>query len=312
MTRTGTAWLIVGWLAWGLTAPTVSWASSETDALIKKLVEKKILTVEEAQEIRHEVAAEAAATPKAREADTKEPVKKMAGGSWLDTVKWSGDFRLRHENQFRDPAVDRARERMRLRVGLTAKPVDPLLIGVRLATGASGDPLATNQSFTATFDKKAIFLDQAYAKYTPWPWVSLIGGKMPNPYQTATEIIWDADVTPEGFALQLSSPSPIPIKPFATVGYYVLTENNTKKADPGLLGFQGGATVELPWGLTWQPSVADYYFTSLTKRSPTSQVAGAPAGNTTVTEGGTQKFAYEFNLLSVLNKVTFPKVLGQP
>lgn len=310
--------VLVGWLAAALGLPQLAWASSETDALINKLVEKKILTVEEAQEVRNDMAKDAGPIAKAQEADTKDTVKKMAGGSWLNTVKWSGDFRLRHETQFRDPAVDRARERMRLRFGFTAKPVDPLLIGVKLGTGASGDPLSSNQSFTSTFDKKAIFLDQAYAKYTPWSWLSMTGGKMPNPYQT-TDLVWDPDVTPEGFAVQLKSPSPIPglaevvpVKPFATVGYYVLTENSTKKADPGLLGFQGGADVDLPWGISWQPSVADYFFTSLKKRSATSQVAGAPAGNTTVTENGTTKFKYEFNVLSFLNRVTLPEVFGHP
>lgn len=296
------------------------WAASEVDALLNKLVEKGVLSVEEAQEVRNDMAKDADKRAKANEADTKDVVKKMAGGSWLDTVKWSGDLRLRHESQLREPAVDRLRERFRLRFGFTAKPWEALEIGVRLASGASGDPLATNQSFGATFDKKAIFIDKAYGKYTPWSWLSLIGGKMENPFEVVPEgVVWDSDVTPEGVAVALKSPMAVPVlkeflpvTPFANIGAFQISELSGDAGDPALFGFQGGANIDLPWGgWTFQPSVAYYDFTAV-KGTNVSNMTGTPAGNTTTTEGAARKLTDDFNLISVLGKLSIPDVFGQP
>ncbi len=299
-------------------------ASSETDALLNKLVEKGILTVSEAQEVRNEAAGGSKERATAQEADVKETASKMPGGSWLSTVKWSGDLRLRHETQFRDTSSsgadtpNRNRERFRLRFGFTAKPMDPLEIGVRLGTGTSGDPIAPNQSFTNTFDKKAIFIDKAYAKYTPQQWVSMIGGKMDNPF-LYTDLVWDPDTTPEGAAVQLKSPEPLPVlkewlpvQPFVNAGAFALGEiNNAKKGHPSVWGIQGGANIDLPFeGMTFQPSVAYYDFGEIkgnTVASVTTASAGA-AGNTT--SGG--KWVFDYNELDILGRLTIPDVLGQP
>lgn len=194
-----------------LIGPLPAWAGENEmmDILVHKLVQKGVLTREDARQIRKELAEGSARMAKARQAQAQDSAKKMAGGRWFETVKWKGDPRLRHETQKREPAADRNRERFRLRFWFTAKPVEPLRIGVRLATGTSGGPVSTNQSFDATFDKKSVFIDQAYAQYSPWDWLSLIGGKMDNPLET-TDIVWDGDVTPEGLAALLQSPSPLP------------------------------------------------------------------------------------------------------
>ncbi len=294
--------------------------ASETDALLNKLVEKKILTVEEAQEVRNEMAQESGPSAKVREADTKDVVKNLPGGSWLNTVKWGGDLRLRHETQFRDPAIMRNRERFRLRYGFTATPVKPLEIGVKMGTGTSGDPLSNNQTFTNTFDKKAIFVDLAYAKYTPWSWFSVTGGKMNNPFKT-TDIVWDPDVTPEGVALQLKSPQAIPVlkewlpvRPFANLGAFPLAELNTTKGHPAVYAYQGGADIDLPFfGMGFQPSVAYYDFQGIKNvlvSNVTTASAGA-AGNTTFSSAGT-RFAYDYNIVDVLGRLTVPDVIGQP
>lgn len=294
--------------------------ASETDALLNKLVEKKILTAEEAQEVRNEMAKESGPQAKMQEADTKDVVKKMAGGAWLDQVKWSGDLRLRHETQFRDPSVVRNRERFRLRFGFTAKPWDPLAIGVRLATGASGDPVSANQSFTSTFDKKAIFVDRAYGRYTPWPWVNLVGGKMDIPFETSSSegTVWDYDVTPEGVAIQLKSPesvpglkSVVPVQPFVNLAAFQISELNADSGDPGLLGAQVGANVDLPWGMTFHPSAAYYDFTAIKNRK-TSNVTNAPAGNSTVTEGSATKFLNDYDVVNIVGKLSIPEIFSQP
>lgn len=308
-------------------SPGRAWAgeNERMDALIHKLVEKGVLTDEEAQAIRNEVTEESAKNAASRAAETKDTVKGMAGGSWVDKVKWSGDLRLRAETQMREPAVDRTRERFRLRFGFLAKPWDPLEIGVRLATGTAGDPLATNQSFGASFDKKAIFIDQAYGKYTPWKGgsgplsgLSLIGGKMENPFATTPEgIVWDSDVTPEGAALQWKDPNPIPglekflsVKPFVNGGAFQLSELSGDAGDPAIFGGQLGADINLLWNWVFQPSVAYYDFTAI-QGSSTGNVTGGALGNTTTT--GT-KYAYDYNLTSLQGKLSTAELplLKQP
>ncbi len=87
MTRRGTIWLFAGWVMVATGFPPVAWASSETDALINKLVEKRILTVEEAQEVRNDMAKDSENRAKAQAVEVKDIVKKMPGGGWLDPEK---------------------------------------------------------------------------------------------------------------------------------------------------------------------------------------------------------------------------------
>ena len=309
-------------LSFGLIACPRPADASETDALLNKLIEKGILTSEEAQEVRNDMAKEAGPAAETRAVETKETVKKMRGGSWLDKVKWAGDLRLRHETVLREPATDRQRERMRLRFGFVANPFDPLEVGVRLATGASGDPLSTNQSFTATFDKKAIFVDQAYGRYTPWKGsenllstLSFIGGKMENPFVTTTEgIVWDSDVTPEGVAVQWKDPQPLPVvkellpvRPFFNIGAFQISELNADSGDPAVFGFQGGADIDLPLGVGFQPSVTYYDFTAV-QGIATSNITNSPGGNTT----SSGRIVDDFDLVSTQAKITTPPIFGQP
>ena len=321
--RKAALFLVLGLVGWCVAGPVGSAsAASEVDALLNKLVEKGVLSSSEAQEVRNEMAGEAAEISKIRAVETKETVKAMRGGSWLDKVKWGGDLRLRHETVKREPAVDRLRERFRLRFGFVANPWDPLEVGVRLATGASGDPLSTNQSFTNTFDKKAIFLDQAYGKYTPWKGsenllstLSFIGGKMENPFVTTPEgIVWDSDVTPEGLAVQWKDPKPLPlldrllpIRPFANFGVFQISELNNDAGDPAVFGYQGGADIDLPWGIGFQPSFTYYDFTAV-KGSATGNITNSPGGNTT----SSGRIVDDFNLISTQIKLTFPPIFNQP
>ncbi len=293
--------------------------ASEMDILLRKLVEKKVLTEQEAQEVRGEVEQEVARSAKFEKEDVKETVKKIPGGTWLEKTKWAGDLRLRHESQLREPAADRHRERFRLRFGFTTKPWDQMEVGVRLATGASGDPVSTNQSFTGTFDKKAVFIDRAYAKYTPWPWFNLVGGKMEIPFDTATEIFWDGDLTPEGVAVQFKTPEPLPFfketfptKLFANVGAFQISELSDDAGDPAMFGFQVGKETGLPRGLVWTSSIGYYDITAVRgKRTSDITQVSAPSGNSTDGPVAAPVYRYDFNPLDIQGKLLIPDILGQ-
>jgi hypothetical protein len=133
-----------------------------------------------------------------------------------------GDARLRYEyrgGRFPDDDPhhpndwqERERERYRLRLGLRGTLLDDWFFGVRLET--SQNPRSTNVTFGddassssagggGPFAKGSdgINVGQAYLGYKGIPDLTLIGGKMPNPFVT-TRMVWDDDINPEGLAEQ--------------------------------------------------------------------------------------------------------------
>jgi hypothetical protein len=118
-------------------------------------------------------------------------------------MEMKGDFRLRYQgDDFADEATAKTRHRgrFRLRVGVERKEVLPgLKVGLRLASGETNDATSTNQSFDDHFNRKNVWIDQAYVLYTPPsnPDLTLGGGKVANPF-LSTDIVWDSDVNPEG------------------------------------------------------------------------------------------------------------------
>lgn len=292
-------------LAMGTVGVPSASAQSEVDALLNKLVEKGVLSVSEAQEVRNEMAGEAKTRTKARQAEIEQVARKSVLPKWVQSTKWFGDLRLRFESQIRNNAKQRNRERVRLRFGFKTQPVDKLEVGVRLATGDAGDPVSTNQSLTDLFDSKPVRLDRAYAKFTPWEGVGLTAGKMANPFKVSPDLIWDGDITPEGAALQFESPREIlpGVTPLANLAAFRIDELSGDVGDPGMLGAQGGARVAVPgtdW--TWTPAVAYYDFTGVKGRTASS-LPGAPAGNTTTAAGG---FRDDFDILNFFSELKMP------
>jgi hypothetical protein len=140
---------------------------------------------------------------------------------WVTALKINGDFRGRMEGfyssgQQADAAGnlidfnDRLRFRYRLRLGITATIQDNFEVGMRFTSsepaGAfGGDPISGNTTFDSNGSKKFIYVDLAYAKWSPINNRSWTGsttfGKMENPF-LFTSIVFDADYTPEGIAFQ--------------------------------------------------------------------------------------------------------------
>jgi len=169
--------------------------AGEIDLLLKKLVEKGVLTGSEAQQVKIE---------------TQEQVKKeIATGqssalpAWVQNTKLKGDLRLRYENKHEknNNNIEKGTHigRVRMRLGIETKINDKIMAGIGVATG-SGDPRSTNISFGDYNSKKTLVLDYAYGKYTPLPWLKLVGGKMllNDVLWEPTDLIWDTDITPEG------------------------------------------------------------------------------------------------------------------
>jgi hypothetical protein len=179
--------------------------AQDAGALLDLLVRKKLITDQEAEEVRAELTKEVATT---------------SGGKWklsapITELELYGDARMRYEYRGgetagsttpRSDSQERERERYRLRIGLRGVLADDWFFGVRLETSTS--PRSTNITFNddssnGPFAKNSdgIAVGQAYLGYRGFKDITLIAGRMPNPLIT-TLMTWDADINPEGVAEQ--------------------------------------------------------------------------------------------------------------
>ncbi len=153
----------------------------------------------------------------ARAVDAKQVAALPDSLKWVDTLKWSGDLRYRHE-YIDDQAVStfntKNRHRVRARLKLQAEVNDEVDVTVRLASGSDDSPTSTNQTLgesgsnknSTGFSTKELWLDMAYADWHP-NWLSgtnILMGKMEMPFYKAgkNQMIWDSDLTLEGIAVK--------------------------------------------------------------------------------------------------------------
>lgn len=125
-----------------------------------------------------------------------------AAKSWVDTVAVKGDLRYRYENITEDGKDDRQRDRIRARIGASAKINDDVKGEIQFSTG-DGDPISGNKTLGDGFTKKDMGLNLAYLDWTVQDGVNVIAGKMKNPFICVSDMIWDGDLTPEGVAAKV-------------------------------------------------------------------------------------------------------------
>ncbi|HEV2096162.1 MAG TPA: putative porin, partial [Chthoniobacterales bacterium] len=185
----------------------ISAHAQDAGALLDLLVKKRLITDQEAEEVRADLTKEASST---------------AAGKWklsspITELELYGDARVRYEVRTAESGrpdtittpgdnTQRNRSRYRLRLGLRGILVDDWFFGLRLET--SSNSRSTNvtigdESSGGPFSKgsEGINVGQAYLGYKGFHDVTLTAGRMPNPLVT-TSMVWDADINPEGIAEQ--------------------------------------------------------------------------------------------------------------
>ncbi|MBN2119570.1 MAG: putative porin [Candidatus Omnitrophica bacterium] len=213
--------------------------AGEVDILVEKLVEKGVLSHGEAQQILTE---------------TKEEIRRELAAAehpsvpeWVQKLKLSGDFRLRYQWQDneQDTRSGRNRGRIRYRLGLETM-VGKTKIVAGLASGGA-DPRSTNQTFQDTFSTKGINLDYAYLQYSPFSWMTLVGGKMERKpvLWEPTDLLWDGDINPEGGAMLLSHGLDENTELFMNSGLFVLDEEGGASDEPWMAFVQPGVSAKL-------------------------------------------------------------------
>lgn len=164
----------------------------------------------------------------------------------------------------------RSRQRLRMRLGLTAKVTDEVGVGVRLATGSATDRVSTNQTLGQNFNKYELYVDRAFVRLDPAEWVSIQGGRIPNPW-FATEMTWNENLNFEGFATSFRRPVVDDgFAPFATLGYFPLRESTPPgRNSRSLWGAQVGASMELDSRTRVKFGLAYYSYNNIEGRSDT-------------------------------------------
>lgn len=192
----------------GLLAVTAQ--ATEVGPLIDVLVQKKIISPEDAEKLRADLSKE----------NSKTPAGKLQLSDSIKGVKLYGDLRLRYQYDQTTQAQpsprtvsstganptdaalgaspvtnQRSRERFRLRVGADVQATDTVFGGFGLATGQAAD--SNNETYTSGFDNYNIYINKAFIGWKPTPWFTLLGGKYENPLYT-TDLVWDPDINPTG------------------------------------------------------------------------------------------------------------------
>src|SRR5919108_2294936 len=172
--------------------------AQEAGALLDLLVRKRIITDQEAEEVRAELVKESAST---------------AAGKWklsapITEIELYGDARMRYEYragrlpdhfQFgqdnQNDWQERKRQRYRFRLGVRGTVLDDWFFGMRMETNSNprsanitfGDDSQVNGPFSK--DNDSVRVGQVYIGYKGFPDITLTAGKMPNPF-VSTSMVW--------------------------------------------------------------------------------------------------------------------------
>ena len=209
--------------------------AGELDILLDRLVDKSVLEPGEAQEIR---------------IGTQEELKKEISQQrnatlpmWVQTLKFRGDVRIRYQyNNNENNLYKQNRARYRLRFFVDAKVNDKVYTGFGFASGSSVDPRSTNQTFADNFSKKPLWIDYVFAEYNASDYLAFTAGRNKNPLWLTNDMLWDADINPEGLSARVTAPLNYNWQFFGNAGYFVLGEALAEPNDPGMFFAQPGVS----------------------------------------------------------------------
>lgn len=153
-----------------------------------------------------------------------------AAPEWVDRIRIHGDLRLRSASTFYSksnsntiidvsswnatgpydvyaptfvvPTLNATNDRIntaqiRARLGLDAKVIDGVEVGLQLATGDDPGPISTNAALGGGFRKRDFWLQNAYVRAEFVEGLTAMGGRFDNPLRT-TDLMFDPDLAFDG------------------------------------------------------------------------------------------------------------------
>jgi len=156
-------------------------------------------------------------------------------------LRFGGDFRYRAETIRIAEQPDRDRQRFRARLRARLGLSDTVTVGLGLSSGGAS-PASGTQSFDDGASYKDVDFDQAFVSWrAPVPGMSVIAGKMVNPFRRVGgyDLLWDSELFPEGVAVVVERD-----RWFASMAEFLL-EERPSSADTWLFGAQAGMHFDL-------------------------------------------------------------------
>jgi len=287
-------------------AVAITAGAESSDPLLELLIQKGMVTREEAGRVRAEAEANRTNQAAMPPVDSKWKIAKS-----IKNVELFGDVRLRYEHREASTPVgarlELDRARVAARFGLRGEVFDDFYYGFRLETSSNPrSPWVTfGNSSPGPFGKSAdsIFLGQAYLGWRPEDWVDLTVGKMPNPLYT-TAMVWDPDLNPEGAAERFKYRVGA-AELFANFGQFVYQDNSPSFISGSLLpavvnssrteqrtdttflfAYQGGVKYQFAKDISAKVAPALYQYTGLmASQSLTAGVSPNGIGDAFIGEG---------------------------
>jgi len=242
------------------------------DPLLNLLLQKGILTEEEAKKVQTELD-----TGRTNALQMPPPESKWKINNAIKSIELFGDLRVRYEYRkadVPDGRVELDRGRYAVRLGLRGEAFDDFYYGVRVDTAAnSRSPwltFGTSSSgipYQGPYGKSTAGIDigQVYIGWKPENWFDFVIGKMPQPFYT-TPMVRDTDINPEGAAEKFKY-TVGEADFFATFGQFLYQDVNPTYASGGL-GFNGsaGQRTSPVFQLAWQAGVNYHIKTNLSAK----------------------------------------------
>ena len=219
------------------------------------------------------------------------PTPALAGD---EPWKFEGDLRYRHDTLGVGDEDLNHRHRIRARFGVLNLLRDDLTLGLRIATASdNGDPVTANQTLSPAFTKKPLMLDLAFFDCRPVKGLSVLGGKMKNPFHRPadSQMVWDSDLTPEGLGVTYSRQH-TRVKWFVTGGAFWTMDRRDGEPDAHLLAGQAGVGLKLGGDFLLVAAGAYYDYTALEGYGPLFD--DEPFGNTVDATG---LYEHDYNLV---------------
>lgn len=156
-----------------------------------------------------------------------------ASASERGVPKWSGDLRLRADNENNDGNDARLSEKFRLRLDVKVPIDEKLRAELRLMAGqnARSGNQTMGDSSDPGFTRRYIGLDLAYAEWSPLSFFKLVGGRIPQVHERpgGSQLILDEDISLEGGAILIEQPLGESWKLFGNTGSVLVRENYEDK-----------------------------------------------------------------------------------
>lgn len=269
VTAAGVFGLAANAVAQSATTNSISSVSSTSDPVLGLLLEKGMITQDEAARVQAQ--ADAMRTNEVNQLVQSDSKWKISTG--IKSVELFGDLRLRYEDRkATEPGgSDVALRRLRyaIRLGLRGDAFDDFYYGVRVDTSSnprsSWVTFGTSSSgvpYQGPFGKSngGINISEVYLGWHPEPWFEATLGKMPNPLYITT-LVWSPTINPEGAAEHFKH-SVGNADIFLNFAQFIYQDTNPEENSAGLFSNLGSgyAGADQPFMLAWQGG-ADYHFT---------------------------------------------------